>query len=176
MTARSGQLLALSLVALLGCDGAAAEEPTPAPPRADEFHSERLEQVLDTAGRMVRTRGFERSGEDARGFLVDRDSRVREVAMKAGTCYVMLGAASAALRELDLRVYDADGGEVAQDGQTGARAAVRYCPAQSGTYYLAVRASAGSGLYAVRKYAGPTGLDIRLDDVFPDAKERTVAP
>jgi hypothetical protein len=75
------------------------------------------------------------------------------------------------MRELDVRVFDGDGAEVARDGEQGPVALVRFCPAQNGTYYVASRAAAGSGLYATRAFRGPAGLPLRVDDVL-----RAVAP
>jgi hypothetical protein len=130
---------------------------------------------MDAASELVRTRGFAASGPEWRGFLVEHGSDTREESMRPGTCSVVLGAASRSMRELDLRVFDSDGGEVAQDATSGALAALRFCPSQSGTYYVAVHASAGSGLFEVRSFRGPTGLEIRIDDVFrevPPAEPR----
>ncbi|HJL17273.1 MAG TPA: hypothetical protein RMH99_16520 [Sandaracinaceae bacterium LLY-WYZ-13_1] len=162
-------------ILLLGCgqpSEAEAPEGSPdEPPRAAEFRSSRVQQAVEAASDIVLTRGFASTGESWRGFLVDHDSDVRETPMRAGTCYLVLGAASSAMRELNLRVFDSDGGEIVQDGTDGSMAALRFCPSQSGTYYVAVHASAGSGLFEVRTFRGPTGLDIRIDDLF-----REVAP
>jgi hypothetical protein len=140
-----------------------------AAPRADEFRSSRVQQAMEGADGVLRTRGFGLFGEEWRGFLVENDTTIHELQMRSGTCYVAVAAASEAVRELDLRVFDSDGGEVAQDTETGSLSALRYCPGQSGSYYLAARASAGSGLFAVRTFRGPTGLAVRLDDLFRNA-------
>jgi hypothetical protein len=147
-------------------DGASAEESAPDPPRAAEFRSEQVRTVIEAAEQTIRTRGFASDGEEQRGFLVAQGSAVHEAPLRAGSCYVILGAGSEALRELDLRIFDSDGTEVAQDAQRGAGAALFYCPPHAGTHYVAALATAGTGLYAVRRYAGPTGLEVRLDDLF----------
>jgi hypothetical protein len=155
------------LLALATACGQESEGPiAPPAPRAAEFRSPGVQQAMDSASGLVRTRGFAVLGDDWRGFLVDHASDVREVSMQSGTCYVVLAAASTAVRELNLRVFDSDGGEVVHDGTTGRLAALRFCPSQTGTYYVAVHASAGSGLFEVRTFRGPTGLEIRMDDVF----------
>ncbi len=138
---------------------------------ASEFRSSRVQSAMDAASALVRTRGFAVVESDWRGFLVEHSSDVREVPMRSGTCYVAIAAASSGVRDLSLRVFDSDGGQVVSDGATGPLAALRFCPSQSGTYYVAVVASAGSGLFEVRTFRGPTGLEIRMDDVF-----REVAP
>ncbi|GAB5548536.1 MAG: hypothetical protein RLO52_31215 [Sandaracinaceae bacterium] len=167
--------LALALL-LTACDGEAAlADPAGAPaegpgdtPRAADYRSPRVQQAMESASDVVQTRGFSALGEPWRGFLVDQAADVREQPMRAGTCYLVLGAGSSALRELNLRVFDSDGGEVVQDAMDGASAALRFCPSQSGTYFVAVRAAAGSGLFEVRIFRGPTGLEVRMDDLFRD--------
>lgn len=163
----------LALLALAGCGpgGEAPAEVEPEPPRAEEYRSARVEEAVEAASEVVQTRGFATMDDAWRGFLVEQAAEVRERAMRSGTCYVVLAAGSAALRELNVRVFDSDGGEVVQDATDGPHAALRFCPAQSGVYYVSVRAAAGSGLIEVRTFRGPTGLDIRVDDLF-----REVAP
>lgn len=160
--------LALAALALASCDETPnAEAPDgPAPIRAGEYRSPRVERAIEAASDVVRTRGFAELGEPWRGFLVDHAADVEERAMRTGTCYLVLAAASSAMRELNLRVFDSDGGEVMQDTTTGSMAALRYCPAQSGTYYVTIHASSGSGLFEARFFRGPTGLEIRVDDLF----------
>ena len=163
------------LTGLLGCgigEGPTGVEPVDepaAPPRAAEYRSARVDEALDAASEMVLTRGFEHVDSERRGFLVDQAADVREQSMRSGTCYLVLAAGSSAIRELDVRVFDSAGGEMVQDSTDGARAAVNFCPAQHGTYYVAVQASAGSGLFAARSFRGPTGLDVRTDDLFRDS-------
>lgn len=158
-------------LALSACGEASGDAPEPPEERAAEYRSSSVQQAMDAAASLVRTRGFAGTGEEWRGFLVDHASDVRELPMRSGTCYVVIGAASSAVRELNLRVFDSDGGEVVHDSTSGALAALRFCPSQSGTYYVAAHASAGSGVFEVRAFRGPTGLEIRIDDIF-----REVAP
>lgn len=124
---------------------------------------------MQEASEVLRTRGFAEMGTPRRGFLVEQAADVSEQAMRAGTCYVLLAAASTAMRELTIRVFDSDGGEVVQDTTTGPQAALRYCPVQSGTHFATAEASAGTGLFELRWFRGPTGLDIRIDDLFRTA-------
>ncbi len=168
---RAVPILWVLLLASSGCGQASGDAPPPPEPRAAEFRSSSVQQAIESASSLVRTRGFAVTGEDWRGFLVDHASDVRELPMRSGTCYVVIGAGSSAMRELNLRVFDSDGGEVVHDGASGPRAALRFCPSQSGTYYVAAHAAAGSGVFEVRTFRGPTGLEIPMDDVF-----REVAP
>ncbi|MGE0787863.1 MAG: hypothetical protein AB7S26_19470 [Sandaracinaceae bacterium] len=138
----------------------------PEPPRAEEYRSERVHEAIEAAAEVVQTRGFGTQDDAWRGFLVEHTADVRERSMRSGTCYVVLAAGSAAIRELNVRIYDGEGGEVVEDGIDGPNAALRFCPSQSGVYYVTVRASAGSGLIEMRTFRGPTGLAIRVDDLF----------
>lgn len=164
----SAAVLVVSLPGLLGCEDVedARTEPSTPARRASEFRSERVERALDDASEVVRTRGFAADGDERRAFLVRHDTDVSELSMRTGTCYVIVASGSSALRDLDLRIFDSEGAEVAQDGRVGGSAAVQYCPSQAGSYYVAVRAASGSGLFAMRRFVGPTGLEIRLDDLF----------
>ncbi len=156
------------MVLLIACEAEPRAEATTADPspRAAEFRSSAVSQAVDAASEVVETRGFTAQEGDARGFLVEHAADARETSMRSGTCYVAIAAGSAALRELDLRIHDPDGLEVAGDTDDGPRAALLFCPTQTGTYYLTVRATAGGGLYQVRTFRGPTGLEIRTDDLF----------
>jgi hypothetical protein len=156
----------------IGC-GPAEDAPAPIAdePRAAEYRSARVSEAIDAAAEVVETRGFAETEDAWRGFLVEHGSEVRELAMRTGTCWVVLAAASENIRELILRVFDSDGGAVVEDTANGPRAALRFCPSSSGTYYIAAQAAIGSGLFEVRTFRGPTGLEIRTDDLF-----RQVAP
>jgi hypothetical protein len=165
-------VLGAIVVAAAGCGEASSPDAgAPSAPRADEFRSARVDAALESASRVIRTRGFTPEGAVARGFLLEQASEVSSVPMRSGSCYVALAVGSAALRELDLRVFDGDGAEVAREADQGSLAVLRFCPAQNGTYFVTVRASAGSGLYAAHAFRGPTGLSFRVDDVL-----RSVAP
>lgn len=152
----------LSLVVLLvACDGGAQAEEVQSI-RAADFQSAELDRGLEEASEVVRTRGFTIQGDPWRGFLVDRGTSVEEVSLRNGVCYVVVAVGSPALQRIELTVYDSDGAETARSGPQVT--ALRVCPPQSGIYFIAMRAS-GSGLFAARRFQGPAGLDIRLDDL-----------
>jgi hypothetical protein len=154
----------------LGCnENVEADEPEDVR-RAEEFVSEEVRAVLDAADRAVETRGFSRSGDEWRGFLVEHETLVHEAPLRAGSCTIVVGVGSRALVELDLRLYDSDGSAVAEDATRGNGSALRYCPPHTGMHYLAVLATAGDGLYAARRFDGPTGLDVPVDDLFEGAR------
>lgn len=169
----------LALVAVLSLAACDADSPVGAvsdgPGRAAEFRSAAVTEAVSAAAEVVQTRGFAPTDGGHRGFLVEDTAEASEASMRSGSCYVALAAGSAALRELELAVYDADGVEVATDAHTGPHAAVLFCPTQTGIYYLTLRASAGSGLYELRTFRGPTGLTIGVDDLFREPALRQPA-
>ena len=119
----------LSLFVLAGaCEEQRVEAAPSDEPRAAEFRSPSVTRAVDAASEVVQTRGFAAQNDDARGFLVEHATEARETPMRSGTCYVAVAAGSAAMRELDLRIYDADGLEVASDTNDGPRAALLFCP------------------------------------------------
>ncbi|MDQ3036210.1 MAG: hypothetical protein M3Y87_27665 [Myxococcota bacterium] len=161
-------VLGVAIVMAVGCgSGSDADAgPTQTSALAAGFRSARVDATLESASRVVRTRGFAAEGDAWRGFLIEQGTDVRPLPLRTGSCYVVVGVGSTALRELELRIFDGDGGEVARDGEQGPIAALRFCPAQNGTYYAVSRAAAGSGLYSAREFRGPTGLAFRMDDVL----------
>lgn len=172
-------LCLVAAVSTLACDAspASGKGATREAPRAAELRSAVVRGAIDTATRALRTRGYSATGEELRGFVVERASLVEELPMRSGSCYVAIGAGSAALTSLELALHDSDGAPVAQeDGLLDARAALRFCPPHSGTYYLAARSAAGNGIVALRVFEGPSGLDVRVDDLFGPSEPAGPAP
>jgi hypothetical protein len=159
----------LWLVTLAACDATPARGRPAAreAPRAAELRSGAVQAAFLAAGRALRTRGFAPIGDEQRGFVVSRASVVHAAPLRSGRCYVAVGAGSAAIAALELTLHDSEGASVAEAPRTaGARSALRYCPPQSGTFYLAARAASGSGIVALRVFEGPGGLEVRVDDLF----------
>ncbi len=145
--------------------GSACGEPevevAPEPEVPVAFFSEVLETDLQAVAQRVEARGFREVEAAAwRGFLVDRTTEVEELEMRANACHVFVAAGSEAIEAFEMRVFDSEGREVALN----VGHALRFCPAQSGLYFLGLRAQ-GSGLFSLRRFRGPTGLDLRLDDL-----------
>lgn len=167
-------LLVLALCPAPGCPGASAPpSPEPAPEgatRAEEFVSSHVSSSLGQLTRAATTRGFTSEGTDRRGFLVERGPDVTPLSLRSGSCYLLVAAGSEAVRELEITLYHGDGTEIARDDATGRLAALHHCPPQSGTFYASVQATAGNGLYGLRSFRGPTGLDVRTDDIVHAAE------
>ena len=147
-----------------------------APRSARDFYSVPLESALDrVAGRLV-TRGFTPEGERHRGFLVEGTSSSAPLSMRSGECSILVLETSGALGELVLRVHGPDGGELARNAGRGGHAALRYCPPNTGTYYVTYTARRGSGLYCAAAFRGPNGIEMDLAGLFPQPATADVEP
>lgn len=131
------------------------------PEVSEEFLSPALEAQLDVAAERARARGFTAEEGIWRGFIVHRGSDVHEVSLQSGACHLFVAAGSEAIEAFDLVVYDSTGSEATR---SAGAPALRICPSQSGVYFVALRTT-GSGLFSVRRFQGPSGLDLRLDDL-----------
>jgi hypothetical protein len=120
---------------------------------------------MTTVAAAIEGRGFARAGEPLRSFLVERNAMVRSIAFPSGRCQVFVALGSSALTEIELAVFESGGTEMAAArGQTSE--ALRYCPTLPGVHYVAVQARAGDGLIVARRFEGPNGIEIELDDLF----------
>lgn len=181
MRARRRRLLPFALVTSLAAATACTVSPAagtsaapPGPTPAADFRSPRVQATLDGAARLLRTRGYLPDGAEARGFLVQHGTQVVPAPLRAGNCYVAVAVGSRAISSLELAMYDGEGALVAEAAATDAahgHAALRFCPPQSGGYWATMRAGDGSGLVALRRFRGPTGLELRLDDLVGPSPE-----
>jgi len=108
----------------------------------------RLATALAPRGFEARIRG--------RGFLAERDARTRRLTLPAGECFAIVAVTSPTVRDLDLAVYDPDGGFVAEDVQPDAHPAVQLCSGETPrevVLHLAAYAGAGPFLYVA--FAAP---------------------
>lgn len=89
------------------------------------------------------------------GELTTSLSRSFEVDAEAGHCYVVLGAGVPSVRELDLKVFDALGNELARDGERDAFPRARFCPTLGGRFRVEARMFQGYGPYGVQVFQVP---------------------
>lgn len=119
----------------------------------------------------IEQRGFAPTGEPARAFLVESGSLVEEVTLASGRCQVFVALGSQALREIALGVYDSGGTELAAARAAGPSVALRHCADLPGTHYVAVEAVAGDGLVTARRFEGPSGIAIDLEELFAGSSD-----
>lgn len=90
-----------------------------------------------------------------RGELTTSLSRDFEVTAEAGRCYIVLAAGVPSVRELDLKVFDSLGNELARDGERDAFPRARFCPTIAGRFRVNVRMFQGYGPYGVQVFEVP---------------------
>lgn len=132
--------------------------PSPAAPRAPPLpgppdSSVSADQALAAAAGQLEPLGYQRAGLDLAGSLLQGRAEVRDLELSAGTCYAVVAAGDAGVRDLDLRLVDRAGAEISRDTATDPRALLRVCPAASGTFRLEVRMFDGAGRWAARALA-----------------------
>lgn len=168
------RVFALAALGLLACE---PEAPPPVePPPADEFRSERVAANLEQLSRAATTRGFVHESSEVRGFLVEGVHRVDGVSLRSGSCYLVVVTATPSVRELELVLFDGDGAEISRDHAQGPHAVLEHCPTSSGTYFAALRATAGHGLFAEATFRGPTGLPVHASDLLEGLAARGTTP
>ncbi len=162
-------VLPLAVLVVAGCDGERQAERggdrSVEREGSASFVSGRVDALLGQLTRAATTRGFTSEGAVRRGFLVERGPEIVEIPLRSGSCYVVLAAASEAVRELDMTLYAGDGTELARDATPGRLAVIHHCPLQSGTGFVGVQAASGNGLFALRTLRGPNGLEVRSEDI-----------
>ena len=146
---------------LVGCPEPPVQETVEPSEEETPFVSLELDQRLDAAAAGARERGFTaQSGEPWRGFIVDGGTEVQELDLRSGRCHAFIVVGSSAIENLRMTLHDSEGVELLR-----ADGGLQHCPSQSGVYFLALR-STGSGLFAARRFEGPAGLDLRLEDLI----------
>jgi hypothetical protein len=123
--------------------------PLPGPPDS----SVTAETALALAARDLEAVGYRRTRDDLSGSLAQGRAEARDVDLAAGACYALVAAGDGGVRDLDLRLVDRQGAEIARDMATDPRALLRVCPGASGTFRLEVRMFDGNGRWAVRALA-----------------------
>ncbi|MEM6960683.1 MAG: hypothetical protein AAF355_15925 [Myxococcota bacterium] len=151
---------------LVGCPIEASSEPESERLKSTDFYAASLDSRLRRAVDVLRTRGFDSDAPILRTFLVERDAHVHDATLSRGRCYVFAGVATDAVEQLSIRVFDSDGARAVEEHSLGAATAAFFCPSDSGRYFVALTASRGNGLLAFRRLSGPTGLTLRVDDIF----------
>ena len=112
---------------------------------------ERLHEFAGGASR----RGFDPVGEPE-AFPLAPDQRVRvPLPAEAAHCYTAAAFSDERLEDVDLRVFDDLGREVARDVSPRADAAVQFCTPRDGDYAVEVHARRGAGEASLAMFSGP---------------------
>ncbi len=159
-------VLFLCLAMHAGCKPAQSKETPLQDTRAVEFFSAKVNQRLERLNKALRTRGFTELNEPWRGFLVEQVPSVRELRLKARRCYVVAAVTSDGVQTVQIWLMDSEGADAMHGVSAHRGAGLRYCPTQSGTFYVVTRSSVGHGLVAEQVFFGPTGLEVDLAALF----------
>lgn len=169
VTSRFGAAVFMALLlSQTGCDGRPPEDlPRQKAPNV-EFFSAKVNRRLLHVNQALRTRGFTELDEPWRGFLVEQVPSVRELRLKARRCYVVAAVTSEGAQSVQIWLMDSEGADAMHGVSAHRGAGLRYCPTQSGTFYVVTRSSAGHGLVAEQAFSGPTGLEVNLAALFEE--------
>lgn len=114
----------------------------------------RLEPRYVAVHNTLAAMGLAQTGPLNQGSLPEGAEARTTQRLEAGQCYTFVAFGDGAVRDLDVRVLDDAGVEIARDGTTDRTAAARACPAASGDYVVVVAMRGGSGDYTMTAWSG----------------------
>lgn len=106
----------------------------------------------------MRARGYESFGDAQRGRLAEGEQRDFPLQLEGGKCYAILAVGDSGVRDLDLRLDDANGRLVDRDVDTDSRPIVRVCPERTGRFVMHVSMFRGEGNFVYQPYRWPRGV------------------
>jgi hypothetical protein len=89
------------------------------------------------------------------GTLRTSEEHTTELRVEGGRCYVVLGAGAPSVAELDLRVVDALGAELAADAERDALPRARFCTLAPTRVRITARMFRGYGPFGFQVFGGP---------------------
>ncbi len=98
--------------------------------------------------------GMSRVGAISEGSLPEGAEARIESDLRGGECYTFVALGDDRVRDVNLRVVDEAGEEIARDTTYDRHAAAQVCPDESGTYQVVVRMASGQGGYTVTSWSG----------------------
>lgn len=170
-----GRAFFAATLALCACGEAAPNPETLEAPETDV--TELIGPLDDLARRFGRlrrrmeTRGYGTPTHALRTFVLEGEGEALPVDLPTGACATWVALGGGGLRDLDLRLFDGDGNEVAADAVRGEGGLVHVCPAatpEPGTapYYVELRAVEGSGAVVVGAFASAAGEGEGFAELF----------
>ena len=128
-------LFAVALVAtLIGCASSPRASGT-----GSRYQQQTLGYLAGAYDRMLSDRGYRMQGNAITGRLEDEASARRDIRLRGGRSYAILGACDEDCDDLDLYLFDDDGDEIDSDLATDDFPILRYTPRRSGDYRLRIR-------------------------------------
>ncbi|MFW6087919.1 MAG: PPC domain-containing protein, partial [Myxococcota bacterium] len=113
-----------------------------------------LEPRFDAVHNALIAAGMSQSGPTQRGSLDEGAQRRLQVRFEGGLCHTLVVLGSGTVRDVNVRVRDEGGEEVATDATDGREAAVRVCPAETSEFQVVVHMARGQGAFVVSSWSG----------------------
>lgn len=101
--------------------------------------------------------GLNQTGAISAGSLSQGTEASIPMQLAADSCYTFVALGTDGAANVDVRVFDAAGTQVAADNTQDANAAARYCATATANYTIKVRMTGGSGSYMLAGYVGGQG-------------------
>ncbi|MGF1466881.1 MAG: hypothetical protein ACFCGT_12180 [Sandaracinaceae bacterium] len=102
--------------------------------------------------------GLAQTGEISEGALGEGEVARVTASFREGVCYTVVAIGGSGARDVNVRISDDAGTELAADRNRDGQAAAQFCPARSGDYQVAVEMASGSGSYVMSTWSGVPAL------------------
>ncbi len=113
-----------------------------------------LEPRYVTVHNTMAAMGYAQTAAISEGSLGEGDEVRFDVELRGGTCTTFVALASGGMRDVELRIVDAQENEIGRDVTHDRQAAAQACAPRAGTYTVVLRAAEGSGGYVVSGWSG----------------------
>lgn len=117
--------------------GAIVLAPIPAPARAQSRWREQVNAQIEQASKILRERGFEKT-DTYDGSLNNETAESLTLALRAGRQYAVLALCDNDCSDIDLRIYDENGKELAADVEDDDKPVVTLAPDHDAKYRLKI--------------------------------------
>ena len=107
-----------------------------APAHAQDAWERQVTRLLGQVASVAISNGMTLTHEPWIGSLSDGSSERHTITLRAGTSYALVGVCDNDCTDLDFRLYDANGNEVAEDVATDDTPVISITPRHSGQYIL----------------------------------------
>ncbi|MEM9195232.1 MAG: hypothetical protein AAGF12_39030 [Myxococcota bacterium] len=109
--------------------------------------------------------GLAQTGAISEGSLPEGADATIPMRLRAGTCYTFVALGSTSVDNIDVRVTDGGGEEIARDTTMDRQAAAQACPERDAEYLVIITMGEGQGSYTVSSWSGQVGAGGRSSAV-----------
>lgn len=114
----------------------AASTLTAVPAHAQDTWARQVTRLLDRVATMATSNGLSLTHEPWLGSLDNGTSEPHTINLDGGTAYMLVGVCDNDCADLDFRLYDANGNEIASDVANDDTPVISITPRRSGRYIL----------------------------------------